>query len=206
MPTIDPNVVYVALVISLWLGVTATYIPGTGVMELLAVISIIGTISVLGGMPTQWWAVIALVVGVLSFIVMPFLKQQFVGLAAGGLILQAAGGWFMFADMKVSPLIIGLTVLISLMYHRYALIPALERMRKQPPAMDEDAVLIGATGRVVKALDPIGTINVHGEMWTATSNKTLKPGTEVVVLERNGLNVYVEGVKQKRSPVNSNEE
>jgi membrane protein implicated in regulation of membrane protease activity len=41
---------------------------------------------------------------------------------------------------------------------------------------------------------------VEGELWTATSEKKLAAGTEVVIIDRKGLNIYVEGVKHKRAP------
>jgi membrane-bound ClpP family serine protease len=55
-------------------------------------------------------------------------------------------------------------------------------------------------GRVVKALDPIGTVQVNSELWTATSSKTLASGTRVVIQERNGLQLFVEATKDKREP------
>jgi membrane-bound ClpP family serine protease len=201
----DPNLIYLALIFSLWLGVTALYLPGTGVLEVIAAGTMIGVIVLLSQIPTNWGAVILLVVGVLSFIVMPFLKRQFVPLAVGGLVLQAVGGWFMLPGTPVSAVIIGLTVALSLAYYRYALIPILERTRQQP-LLDEDSALIGAHGRVIRALDPIGTVNVRGELWTATSDYPLESGEDVIVVEREGLNILVEGVKRKRARLNGHEE
>lgn len=205
MLPLDPNIVYLLLIFGLWLGVTATYMPGTGLLEVLAGAALIGAFYVLGTMPTNWAAIIVLVLGVLSFIVMPFLKQQFVPLAVGGLILQAVGGWFMFDGPAVSPLIIALSVVLPLAYHRYALLPILDKVRSKP-LMDDDESLVGVRGRVVRALNPTGTVQVRGELWTATSDHPLEPGDEVVVVERDGLNVYVEGIKQKREAVNGHEE
>lgn len=205
MPQIDPNVVYLALIVGLWLGVTATYMPGTGLLEVLAGATLIGAVFMLGNMPTNWGAVIILVLGVLSFIVMPFLKRQFVPLAVGGLVLQAVGGLFMFHGVVVSPLIVLLSVVLPLGYYRYALLPILDRMQAHP-VMDDDDSLIGARGRVVQPLNPTGTVRVRGETWTATSDHPLEAGDEVVVVERDGLNIYVEGIKRKREMVNGHEE
>jgi membrane-bound serine protease (ClpP class) len=205
MVTIDPNMIYLALIFGLWLGVTATYVPGTGILEVVAAVMMIGAVWLLGNMPTNWGAVILLVVGALTFIVIPFLKQQLVPLAIGGLILQAVGSLFMFNGPQVSPMIIALIVVLSLLYHRYVLIPVLEKARLQPAA-DDNGALIGTRGRVVRALNPTGTVNVRGELWTATSDRPLQPGDEVVVVERDGLNIVVEGVKHKRAPLNGHEE
>lgn len=197
----DPNLVYFVLVFGLWLGVSATYLPGTGIKELLAVVSLVAAAWMLAALPTQWGAVLVLVVGILSFIVIPFIKHQWTLIATGGLALQGIGAWFLFDGLSVSPALIAVTLVLPLLYHRYVLMPILEKVRSQP-VPDEDELLIGSRGRVIKAIDPVGTINVRGELWTATSDQPLQPGDEVVVVEREGLQVYVEGVKHKRAPQN----
>ncbi|MBZ0294821.1 MAG: hypothetical protein K8L99_19820 [Anaerolineae bacterium] len=203
---IDPNVVYLALVFGLWLGVTATYIPGTGIAELMAVVALIGSALLLMSLPTNWVAVLLIVVGVLSFIVVPFLKRDYAPLALVGLVLQGIGGWFLFYEGPgVSPVLIALTLVAPLVYHQYVLLPMLDKMRAEP-VISEDTHLIGAHGRVIKALNPTGTVNVRGEAWTATSDEQLEPGTEVVVIDRDGLQVQVEKIKQKRSDHNGHSE
>lgn len=202
---VDPNIVYLALIFGLWIGVTAVYMPGTGLLEFFSAASVIGVVLALGSMPTNWGAVVLVIVGALSFIVIPFIRQQLLVLALGGLIMQALGGLFMFHGTVVSPVIIALIVVISLIYHRYILIPMLEKARMLP-VNDESDGLIGARGRVVKALNPLGTVNVHGELWTASSEQPLDAGDEVIVVERDGLNILVEGIKHKRAPVNGHEE
>ena len=205
MPIVDPNIVYLALIFGLWLGVTAAYVPGTGLLELLSAGVMIGAVIALGNMPTNWVAVIMMIVGTLGFIIMPFLKHQYAGLSIGGLLLQTAGSLFMFNGPHVSPMVIGLMVVLSLGYYRYILIPTLEKTRNEP-LIDENNGVIGARGRVIKALDPVGTVNVRGELWTASSDRPLKAGDDVVVVDREGLNIIVEGVKHKRAPLNGHEE
>ena len=196
---IDPNVIYLALVLGLWMGVTAIYMPGTGIAEMLALLGVGGAIFALISLPTNWFAVILLVIGVLSFMVVPFVRREYAPLALLGLVLQGIGGWFLFHDgTQVSPLLIALTLVIPLAYHQWVLLPMLDKAHREP-IVDKESTLIGARGRVVKALDPTGTINVQGELWTATSDQPLPAGAEVVVLEREGLAVVVEKVKEKHS-------
>jgi membrane-bound serine protease (ClpP class) len=204
MPNVDPNIVYLTLIFGLWIGVSATYLPGTGVKELLAVVALVASILMLSVLPTNWVAVLVIVIGVLSFIVMPFLKQQLLLLSIGGLVLQGIGAWFMFDGAQVSPLLIALTIGLPLAYHRYILMPMFERVRQQP-ILNEDDLLIGARGRVTSDINPTGTVNVRGETWTATSDRPLKPGDDIIVLERDGLQVIVEGVKHKRTSSNGHE-
>ncbi len=199
--SIDPNIAYFVLVFGLWASVSTTYLPGTGIKEFLAVASLGAAVWMLTMLPTNWAAVLVLVLGVLSFIVIPFVRQQLALISVGGLALQGLGAWFLFNDMRVSPILIAVTLILPLLYHRYVLLPLLETVRSQP-VPDEDSLLIGARGRVVKTIDPVGTINVRGELWTATSDRRLEAGDEVVVVERDGLQVQVEGIKHKRIPQN----
>mgnify|MGYP000151673883 CR=1 FL=1 len=75
IPQVDPNLVYLALVFGLWLGVTAIYLPGTGVLEGLATLVVIGCVVLLTALPVSWPATLAMVAGILGFIVIPFIKQ-----------------------------------------------------------------------------------------------------------------------------------
>lgn len=196
----NPNTVYLMLLFGLWVGVTAVYMPGTMVLETLAMLAVVLSILVLAAMPTNWLAVILLIVGVMGFLVMPFLHVRFRLLAVGGLALQAVGSLFLFNDGNhVALPLIGGILLASLGYHTFILLPIIERHRSKPVS-DEDDLLIGAIGRVTRRIDPIGTVYVRGEQWTARSETPLETGSDVIVLERNGLELTVEAAKHKRRP------
>lgn len=193
----DPNLVYFLLMFGLWIGVTAIYIPGTGVMEVVALVTLIGAALLLMAMPTNWLAVLLLVIGVLGFITIPFIERRESILAIGGLALQGIGGLLLFQDRPVSWLLIVPMLGVQLAYYRLILVPILRQASEHTYA-DRESLLVGAVGKVVKPLDPIGTVNVNSELWTASSDRKLKAGDEVIVLERRGLQLIVEGVKHKR--------
>jgi membrane-bound serine protease (ClpP class) len=195
----DPNFVYTVLWLGLWIAVTVAHTPGTGVIEGLALIALGGAALMLLSLPTNWLSVLILVAGVVGFILIPFIKQQYTTLSLGGLILQGVGGYFLFDGLSVSLLVLGMTIVVSLAYHFFFLLPAIKQVQLHKWE-DRDHLVVGAEGRVVKALDPIGTVQVNSELWTASSNKTLPAGTTVTVLERNGLQLYVESSKDKREP------
>jgi membrane-bound serine protease (ClpP class) len=194
---LDPNVVYLILLAGLWLSVTATHLPGTGIVEVLAVVGIAGAFVALATLPTNWWAVVVIVIGVLGFLVMPFLSRRFVALAVGGLALQALGSLTLFNGVAVSVPLIVVTIAASLIYYRFALLRTLD-FHKGAPAMLDDQPLIGTEGYVQRALDPVGTVYVRGESWTARSEAPLAAGTEVAVVDQEGLTLFVEAIKHKR--------
>lgn len=200
----DPNVVYLALVFGLWVAVTAAYMPGTGVIEVIAALTLIVVIGVMTTLPTNWWAAILLIVGVLSFLLIPFLNERLARVAEAGLIFQAVGGALLFHGLSVSWVLIGLTVGIALLYHHLALLPLLARNRSLKTVIDDNGGLVGAYGRAATVFSPsgaghIGAVQVRGEQWTAFSQQPLQSGDPIVVLERDGLQLFVEGVKPKHT-------
>lgn len=196
---LDPNLVYLILIAGLWLSVTAAYIPGTGIVEVLALVGVVAALIALAAMPTNWWAVILIVGGVLGFLIMPFIDRRFALLAVGGLALQAVGSLLLFDSTPVGLPVIFVTIAAALLYHRFALLPTLEHHRGSP-AMLEDQPLTGQTGYVQSALNPVGTVYVRGESWTARSEHKIDAGAEVSVVDQEGLTLFVEPVKQKRHP------
>ncbi len=195
----DPNAVYVTLILAIWLAVTSAHMPGTGILEVLAVGGLGASVMLLASMPTNWTAVLLLVIGVLIFIIVPFIKQQYTTFSLSGLVLQAAGGALLFSEQPVSLPTIAVTVVLSLAYHFFILLPALRNMSTEPALTREDTI-IGAVGRVVTALDPIGTVYAGGENWSATGSERLQPGEQIVVVDREGLQLIVESVKRKAMP------
>lgn len=194
---LDPNLVYLLLLAGLWLSVTATHMPGTGIVEGLAIVGVGAALVALVNMPTNGWALILLVVGVLGFLIMPLLNRRYTALAMGGLVLQAVGSLLLFDGTPVALPVIGITIVASLIYYRFVLLKILD-YHKAGPAMLEDEPIIGLQGYVQRALDPVGTVYVRGESWTARSDQTLAPGTQVAVVDQEGLTLYVEAMKDKR--------
>lgn len=201
---IDPNIVYIVLVFGLWITVTAAYIPGTGLIEGVALAALAAAVLILASMPTNWAGVLILLIGGVGFLLLPFLNQRWARLAEAGLVLQVIGAATLFHGLQVSWLLIAVTVGISVAYHRLVLLPVLERGRQQSAIIDYSNQMIGVSGRVVKPSEKsgnvhIGTVQAAGEQWTAISDYPLRPGEEVVVLERDGLKLYVEGIKHKQN-------
>src|SRR5688572_4226948 len=122
---VDPNLAYIILIVGLWCAVTAASIPGSGVDQLGAAGTSIFAIVLMASLLTNWVAVLGVIVGVLGFLVMPFLNYRWVLLAVTGLILQALGSVFMFNGITLSVPLIGIVIGMSLLYHRYILTPVL---------------------------------------------------------------------------------
>jgi membrane-bound serine protease (ClpP class) len=198
----DPGLVYFVLVFGLWAAVMAVYVPGTGALEIAALILVGGALVLFTNLPVNWLGVLLVIVGLLSFHLTPLAYPRAGRIAEVGLLVQALGAFLLFNTMPVAWWLILLTVGVAWVYHRYALMPLLKRMRQQSAVIDDNEQLVGAAGRVVKASQPvgkvhIGSVNVRGEHWTASSEHPLEVGDEVIVQDREGLQLLVEGVKHK---------
>lgn len=197
LATVDPNIVYLGLIVALWSVVTIVYSPGTIIGEIVSAVLTIGTLALLVNMPTNWVAVILIMIGVSGFLAMPFMSIRFARFADFGLLLQIAGGLMLFREgPQVSPVIVLATVLVAWVYHRFVLMPAL-RLHAKTANADESASLVGMRGRVTRAIDPVGTVYVNGESWTARSPESLDVNTEIVVVRKAGLELFVEKAKRE---------
>lgn len=197
--TIDPNIIYLALLFGLWAGVTAFYIPGTGIVEIVSLVVLGGVLVAMTSLPTSWVAVLLMVIGVTAFLVLPFVKPDWAQYADAGLILQAAGGYFLFEPGQISLVLIAMTIAMAWAYNHYLLVPML-RSHNTDVSLDDDNI-VGMTGRVVKSIGEhsdtdTGTVHVKGELWTARSRDPLESGTEIVVVNKRGLELEVEKAKR----------
>ena len=196
--TLDPNLIYLLLVFGLWAGVTASYVPGTGLAELLTLGTLGVAVAYLWQYPTtNWLAVLSLSAGVLSFITFPFLPPRWRDYTLAGLALQALGSWFLFNGALLNPVLLIAILGLQLFYHRVVLVPVLNRTRMIKGEANRDEQLIGQQGRVTSVLDPnaanpFGSVLVNSESWTASSDTTLLEGDPIVVVARRGLRLQVE--------------
>ena len=63
--------------------------------------------------------------------------------------------------------------------------------RRAPPKVGPET-LIGASGRVVEALRPIGRVRVRGEVWRARSDGEIEAGARIRVTGRDRLTLDVD--------------
>lgn len=203
----DPNIAYFLLIMGLWVGVTAAYVPGTGFVEILSGIVLVAGLVMLANLPTNLGALLLLTTGVIGFGVSPFLTRNPWWLAIVGLVLQAVGGYYLYHQgVHVSPIVLITTLALPFVYHTFILAPMLRRQRTLPRVPDRDNEIIGMSGRVMHALDPIGVVLVNSEEWTAESRRKLEVGMPIIVTAREGLKLIVELDKVKRDEFLADEE
>ncbi len=199
---LDPTLVYALLIVGFWLGVTATYIPGTWIPETGALVTLAGAFALLTMMPTNWISVVLLVGGMTVFVALPFANPNYTRWTNMALVVQGIGSVFLFQGMVPNLLLIALILALAFVYNQYLLLPTLEKMRALPLVGDDALHLFGAEGYIMSAVNPpaAGTAQVNGEMWTVRSSDDLQKGDSVRVVGVHGLELEVERMKPKRKP------
>ena len=194
----DANFVYFLLMAGMWVSATGTYIPGTGIAEIAGIALIIGSLYLMSLLAANWLAVLALVAGASLFFLRPLLKSEWEAFAIAGLAIQAAASFFLFSQANVSPLLIAIGVMLAFAYHR-GILRSILLQQRELSSTQKDEFLVGARGRVMAAIEERGTVQVKGELWTARSRSRLEPGTDIVVTQREGLELHVEKAKRQRA-------
>jgi membrane-bound serine protease (ClpP class) len=190
----DPNVVYVLLIIGLWAAAAAVYVPGTGLLEVAAFICLVLAIAGLIQLPVNVVGVMLIVVAGLLFII--DLKVQSVALTVGAAVSLVMGSVFLFPPADgvppVSPWLIGGVTLISLGFFGLALTAAIRAQRLRAKVTPE--TIIGKLGMTTTPIDPVGTVQVESELWTAVADEPIGPDEKVEVVGLEGLRARIRRV------------
>ncbi len=195
---VNPNVAYLLLIMGLWGLMTAFAMPGTGVPEVAAMVCL--TLAVLG-LARLDVSVIGVSLIALSMVMLVIdLKVQSHGaLTLGGIITLALGSIFLFRPAEgqagLSGWVVALTTVGSGLFFGVALGAAM-RAQKRPIVMEPKAVA-GQLGEVRDPLDPIGTVQLRSELWSAKAEmagETIGTGVKVIVTDLEGLTLKVKRV------------
>ena len=192
-----PNLLYLALVVGTWLAALALLNPGTGIIEVLAAI----TLGIAGiGMifyPINLWALALLAVGLVLFGLSVWRFRRGVWLALS-IVALTAGSAFLYAQPDGGPavnLVLALIVTGASVGILWLMARSVLKAHQEVPDLDP-VRLIGQMGEARTAIDPVGSVYAGGELWTAKADTTIAPGATVRVVGREGLLLVVEPEKR----------
>ena len=170
-------------------GVPGALFPGVlgGICLLLALIA-------LSALPVQYGALALLLLGIALMVGEAFTPGIGV-LFLGGLVAFLVGSFFLFEpegstiDFGVSiPIIIGAAITSAGL--TFVVLGAALKARQRPVVTGAEE-MIDSRGTVVDWQTGRGNIRIHGEIWSARSDKELKSGDSVRVMRREGLTLIV---------------
>ena len=194
-----PNIAYLLIVVGFLLTVFAILAPGTGMLEVSAVFTLLLVGYQISNLPINPWALGILGLGFVPFILTLRQKKPTLNLALTALAF-VTGSAFLFRseDWWVPAVHPVLAVVVSILaggFFWLITIKVLEA-RLQTPSHDLSG-LIGATGEARTDVHLEGSVYVGGEKWTAQSDKPIKTGTRVKVISREGLILQVEKIDKE---------
>jgi membrane-bound serine protease (ClpP class) len=195
---LNPNLVYVLLVLGFVLLFTALATPGTGFVELAAlfVLLLAGWGVVYNQALVNWWALPILLGAVILFVFSVRKPRQFIFLALS-LVALVFGSAYLFRGQAwwqpaVNPfLALGVSLLAG-GYMWLVMRKALEALARRPTHNLDN--LINQVGEAKTAIDAEGTVQVGGQLWSARSTAPIPAGVPVRVVAREGFILVVEQV------------
>lgn len=197
-----PNLLYILLVAGVWTSTLAVISPGTGVYELLALVTLGGTGVGLFFVPFNAWALLPLGLGLVAFIAGLWQRKwERVAIVFAGMLFSL-GSIFLFENdagkPAVNPLLAIVMTLSTLGFYWFAITRVIAAQHIQSTL--DPSLVLNQIGDVRTPLDPVGTVYVGGEMWSAWADELISVGSEIRVKEREGLVLKVErfeGVDQE---------
>jgi membrane-bound serine protease (ClpP class) len=195
----NPNVTYLMLAGGLIFAVLALVTPGTGVLEIgaLFVLGLAGWGIVTYNIPINPWSLLILLAGmVLFFLAVRRPKQIYLlvisilAVMVGSAFLFRTDTWYIPA---VDPLLILVVSVCSGGFFWIAARKVMEAASARP--VHDLATLIGAKGEAKTYIFTEGSVQVEGELWSASSDQPIQPGAPVRVLARDGFTLKVEAVE-----------
>src|SRR4030042_589796 len=192
---IMPNLVYLLLMAGVWLAAMAIVSPGTGLLEIGAVAILVmaglGTLQV----PVDLWALAVIAVGAVMFVGALRWKRTALWVVLSALLLSTGSAFLLglrSVQPAVHPLLAAAVSALTVGFFWISVRRGILAQRAKPLHNPDD--LLGQVGDVRSVLEPVGSVYVGGELWSARSETPLAVGTTVRVRGREGLVLLVDPV------------
>lgn len=196
----DPNIVFLLLSIGVQAILIELSSPGGWVAGTIGVICLALVVYSFGILPINLFGLVFIVLAFVLFII--DIKAPTHGaLTAAGVASFIVGALVLFNSTRVPgfpavsiPLVIGTGIFIAITFS-FIISFAIRALRL--PAVMGKKTLVGRTGTVSRTIDPVGSVQVQGELWTAELAEPGDPlpvGTRIEVTKIEGLRLKVRKV------------
>ncbi len=185
----DPNISFLLLVVAVWSIAMAVSVPGTGLPEAAAVVCLALALVGLVQLPVSVVG-LALIGVALALFIAEFQIQSHGALLLGGAVALGVGALLLFPADGRSHARLSWVTAISAPVLSTLFFGALVRKglaAQRAPALQDLRRLVGTTGVTRTPVGREGTVYVAGEEWSATADRPIPPGTDIVVVARRGL-------------------
>lgn len=189
----DPTIAYLLLVLGFWALVFELSQPGVGVAGLAGTVALVMAFYALAVLPVSIAGLLLLLLGLAFFTIDVFVAGLGVW-TVGGTLALLAGSILLFGGVapaiEVSPWVIGIVVVGSVLFFGFAMTVAL-RGRKRASITGSEG-MVGLPGEARTDLAPEGQAWVKGALWRARAlNGPIPKGTRIRVRRVDGLLLLV---------------
>jgi membrane-bound serine protease (ClpP class) len=194
----DPNIAYVLMLLGFYGLLFELYNPGAIFPGIIGAICLILAFYAMQTLPVNYAGLALVLLGVILFL----LEIKVVShgmLTIGGVVSLILGSIILFQDnsmggvVRVSVSVIVTAATVSTLFFLFVIGAGLRAQRLKPISGIEG--MIGKIGETINTLNPIGTIQIHGEMWNAESvSGVIGVQQKVRVTGIQNLKLYVETV------------
>jgi membrane-bound serine protease (ClpP class) len=189
----NPNIAYILFLVGVYGLIFEIRSPGAIIPGLIGALCLVLAFYSFQVLPINYAGVALIILGIAMF-VMEVLTPTYGPLTIGGIVSMSIGSMMLINSdlefLQISKPIIFAAVGTTAAFFIFAFGAAVKAMRTKPVSGKEG--LIGTTGKSVSDINAKGgKAFTNGTYWDAVSDKKIKKGSEVEVLEVNGLTLKV---------------
>jgi membrane-bound serine protease (ClpP class) len=188
---VDPNLAFILFIVGIGGLLFEVLHPGLSVPGVVGLLAIVTSLVMFEMLPVNVGGLILLVAGV-AFLLIEAHKPGFSLPGIAGIVSLVLGGIFLFDAgtlVRVSRPLLALVVAADALF-MLVIVRASWATRRMP---EPDRSLVGADGVATTNIDPVGTVRVRSEVWTAESaDGPIPAGTKIQVVGEEGLRLRVD--------------
>lgn len=188
----NPNIAYLLYAIGM-LGIFFEFSnPGAIYPGIVGAISLILAFFAFQTLPINYAGLLLMILALIFFI-LEVKVTSYGALTIGGIISMLLGSLMLIESpapyMRVSLSIIIVVVAATALFFIFAVGMGLRAQRRKTTTGDKG--MVGMTGVARTKLDPEGSVFVHGEIWKAVADETIKKGEKIKVVGVEDLTLKV---------------
>lgn len=192
----DPNVAYLLLLLGMYGILFELYNPGAILPGVVGVISLILAFYSMHTLPINYAGLALIVFSIILFLLeLKIVSHGILGI--GGVVSLLLGSLMLIRSdaalesVRLSRSVIIAAVAVSALFFLFVLGLGVRALRAKPVTGVE--AMAGEIGESLEALNPSGTVRVHGEIWRALSTTgDIAPGEKIRVTGIRDLTLLVE--------------
>ena len=195
----NPNIVFLLLAVGIQAILIEISSPGGWVAGFIGSICLLFATYGMGVLPVNWFGILFLVLA-FGLLILEIKAPTHGALTAAGVGSFIIGALVLFNSPSVPsfqrvsvPLVVGTGIFVGMIF--FVIIGYALRAQRTPIQMGREQ-LIGQTGVVNTSLNPIGTVQLGSELWTAIAEVgNIQQGSSVQVIEMENLRIKVRKIE-----------